>query len=419
MPAGRQGDPEDRERSEFHETEYYSKFQEQDGSIPPDPSATPVPTPQSHSPKPSDAIDEKTIQELMDAALREGAGVRPEEPENLDTTIRADWRAPVLPQKRRDAQARREERLATPRPAVSRPTAKGPKQKRTRKAHHRRLFSRSRLARFAKSAVILLLLGAVAGGVYYYEFIREESVGVLRKRGAEDHKAGNFVGALQQYDLIRKLSRNSSPRDQAELAFLMAGAYEGLWQKSQSPKDFDAAIEHFDLSVQIDPTPLKVFAAESVLAKSDLYDSIASQTAGATSEFEQKSREALDELILSPAYQASPIVTQGVPHRRLASMIEQEDPRRAISLLIQARDNQGHLEEGAENLRIAQIYRDELGETEPAVEYFELVKQNELSSEDHRAVAHAALLLLRQGDLTEPELIPNGLLDLPKEEEIE
>src|SRR3972149_6864138 len=90
--------------SEFHETDFYSLFQEQNGTL-------------SEGKRSADSrgeeIDERTIQELMDAALQKGSAPSPPSRDTLDTSVREDWAGAVedRPGPRKES---RQEPLARP-----------------------------------------------------------------------------------------------------------------------------------------------------------------------------------------------------------------------------------------------------------------------------------------------------------------
>ncbi|MCA9443516.1 MAG: tetratricopeptide repeat protein, partial [Candidatus Omnitrophica bacterium] len=105
----------------------------------------------------------------------------------------------------------------------------------------------------------------------------------------------------------------------------------------------------------------------------------------------ERAKDLLEEVIADRTFRANPMVNKGIPFRRLADLIREEDPVRAIDLLEQARKNQGDLEEGYENLEIGLIYKELLDDPDQAVEHFERVHQNELAPREVKQFADQQL----------------------------
>ncbi len=412
--AGPRDDPEDQGASEFHETEYYSKFQEQDGTLPNReeigaPGGAPEPAPERRE----EEVDERAIQELMDAALRKGAGMVRDEPENLDTSIRSDWRAPrVAPPRAAEAPPRAlRGTRPTPRPSIRRAADLVADGKRGKRRRGSRLFSRRRIGFFLKALALLLGTLALGGGIYYYERLQREGISALLAHAAEAHEGGAYQAAEEYYSMARKVPGGISAQERARLAFLQGGVNEQLYRSSGEPERRQAAMRYYDEAVESDESEHRGYAVEALLAKADLLAATVEGVSVPDPERLKLAEKELQTLIESPEYTHHPALTLGLPHRRLAALIEAEDPRRAIELLLAARDNQKYLEEGIENLAIARIHEDRLMDTVQAREFYELVRQNELASAESRTVAETALAEIRGLSGEGLDLFQSGLLE--------
>lgn len=422
MMAGPKGGPEDQGASEFHETDYYSKFQEQDGTLPIQDPETATPSAGKRAEEggghQAEEVDERAIQELMDAALRKGAGVIRDEPENLDVSIRADWRAPRAPAPRESAPSPKTPdgtaARPAPRPAIRKASDLAGEGKRGRRRRGSRLLSMRRIGFLLKGLGLALLAAGVGGAIYYYERIQREGISALLARAAEAHEAGNYQAANEYYSLARKVPGGLPEHQRARLALLQGGVSEQVFLQTGKPESWNAAMKFYDEVIAGDQTENRGYAVEAILARAELLATTAEGAPGTAEERFRMAERELVTLVEAPEYKHHPAITLGEAHRRLAAILEAEDPRRAIELLMTARDNQKYLEEGVENLAIARIHKDRLMDPVQAREFFELVRQNELASAKDRAAAETALQEIRgpsgEGiDLIRPELLEGDI----------
>ena len=378
--------------SEFHETDFYSLFQEQNGTLSEGKRSTDGP---------SDEIDERTIQELMDAALQKGGAPSPPSSDTLDTSAREDWAGAVEdhPGPRKESHQKpvaRPVRKPT-RPLPKRPASPEAGTRRGKKVSLTRLWGQT-----LKVAGIAILLGTVALGVYIWGILPRSGGLATVARAAELHAAGSYAPAAELYEELEfHTDAASGPR--SKIAFLRGGVYEQMWRGGQDPGiNFDRSLAAYDEAVRLDGTELRVYAVEAMLAKAEMLVEEAHRSETVDAKLQREGWSVLAGLIDDPNYRVNPAVYQGVPHRRLAEWMRGEDPEAAIELLKKARDAQGDLEEGLENLSIALIYRDLLNNPEKAEEYFDLVEQNELASGENHRQAEEALDELREGE-TRPD----------------
>jgi tetratricopeptide (TPR) repeat protein len=391
--------------SEFHETDFYSQFQDQNGTLSEgEPKAR----------RPRDEIDEATIQELMDAALQKGGAPDPPASEALDTHVREDWAGPareIVPPKKesrrkpRARPARKPLRFARARPARRLEETRGARRNEGLR------FGR----RMSKFAALVGLLGLILWGVYTWGIHPRSGVMAGVARAAEWHASGGYAQAAELYHTLG--NRPDTPSSlRTKLAFLRGGACEQLWRSGQDPgTSFERALSAYDEAIRLDRTELRVYAVEALLAKADALVEEARQSGGGDSKREREGWATLATLIDDPNYRMNPAVHHGVPHRRLAELMREENPVAAIELLKQARDAQGELEEGLENLAIASIYKDFLGEPDRAEEFFESVEQNELASAENRRLAEKALAELREGETQPDDYFPYDSQDVEAE----
>ncbi|MCA9450429.1 MAG: hypothetical protein KC931_25120 [Candidatus Omnitrophica bacterium] len=253
----------------------------------------------------------------------------------------------------------------------------------------------------------------MAAGTYYYLAIVQTGPENLMKRAAELHENRDYIQAILLYDELRGQEEFSAPDKQARLAFLTGGAYEQLWRSEQGGDEaFEQAIRAYDQTVEMDQSEMRIYAVDALLAKAELLINRSQKSEQPDPQLEEQSWACLARLIQEPEFRLNPAVHRGVPHRMLAERTEEEDPQTAIQLLREARDAQRELEEGVENLQIAQIYLNILNQPEQAEEYFELVKQNELANEEIRKSAERALEELRGDEIGAPPLYGDEILEI-------
>ncbi|MCA9449985.1 MAG: hypothetical protein KC931_22880, partial [Candidatus Omnitrophica bacterium] len=182
---------------------------------------------------------------------------------------------------------------------------------------------------------------------------------------------------------------------------------------------FGEAIDSYDRAVELDPTEMRVYAVQSLLAKSDMLIEKGKTSEPPDSGSLKEGVRVLQEIIDNPIYRSNPTVHKGIPQRKLADLIREDDPMFAISLLSEGLKNQGDLEEGYENLEIGLIYKDLLDDPDQAVEYFERVRQNELAPREVKKYAEEFLDGIQAGHLDNPNLYPGENLELFSLEEID
>lgn len=378
--------------SEFHETDYYSQFQDQNGTLSEE-------KPKSGGPR--DEIDERTIQELMDAALQKtGAPAAPVPPppgEILDTSVREDWAGPAQEVEPPKADSPKK-RIARPARRIERPIRRisaGTTGSTPRKVNQ--AGSRGGWGRVVKFLGMVAFSGLFAWGVYTWGIAPRSGVGASVARAAELHAAGAYAEAAEIYSDLRNRLDSVSGQG-ARIAFLRGGACEQLWRAGvEAETNLENALAAYDEAVRLDSTELRVYAVEAMLAKAEMLVEDARKSGAIDPQREREGWAVLASLIDDTNYRMNPAVHHGVPHLRLAEWMREENPEAALDLLQKARDAKGELEEGLENLTIAQIYRDLLNEPDRAEEYFERVEQNELASEENRRAAEKALAELRVG----------------------
>ena len=396
---------EERDSEEFHETDFYARFHEQDASL----------SESEAGSSPADEIDEKTIQELMDDALRKAGGRADTLPDQMDVTIQEDWtgekpapKPPPLAPASPVGQGRSRPR------GLQKPMAKpviGRRQVPRRK--RRSPLSRHAWRRFGWGLLLLLASAGGVASIWFLEVLPQRGSDISTANAAKAHQDGDFDTAAREYAELRKQVGKDSPTTAAKLAFLHGGALEQLWRKGKRPKEsFDAAVAAYDEAARLDPSELLLYSVEAQLAKADILLEEAQNQDPHNLELERLARECLTVLIEDPKYKVNPAVHLGVPHQRLAERLREDDPRGAIDLLLRARNLQGDLEDGEENLAIAEIYRDLLDQPVQADEFFELVKQNELASVENRRVAEDALRELRGGNLEDIDLLPEEAYEI-------
>ncbi len=230
------------------------------------------------------------------------------------------------------------------------------------------------------------------------------------------HTEGNLQGALQKYEALRQVNDPEKGPERARLSFLEAGTAEGLWEKGiDREKNFALALQRYDEAIQTDQTPMRVYASEALMAKAEMNAAKALTTQPHDVSAALIARQSLETLVDSPEYTASPAVALGIAHRRLAELIRAENPKRAIELLIQAKHRQGGLSEGLEDLLIARIYQEYLGNADQACEFYTLVHTNPLASQSIRNSAREALDEIRGTGLNDPRMFDSpDLEDLPE-----
>jgi len=391
-----------KQHDDFHETEYYSKFHEQEASLPG----------KTGGDDPSGEIDEETIQELMDATLTSGEGSG-----EFDTEIKADWI-------RAAAEGGSSERPVgskisakssiSPQKTIRRPE-KGVVGKRKKPRRRKRWWrSSGRLWSIFKFLLFVALLAGLTGGVWYARVSNRNVFAELQKEASAKHSNGDFHGAIDAYRRLLESVPEGDLHGQARYSFLIGAAYEEAWKTGGSESDFRQAVEYFDRTVEIDRSELRVYAVESLLAKSEM---AIERDRG--EESRAMGMALLEELLSNPVYAANPTVYKGVPHRRLADLIREDDPTRAIALLEKAKANQGDLEEGYENIEIGLIYRDLLEDPDQAVEYFERVRHNELAPREVQNVAEDLLHQIQATDIGNSELFPERMMEFLPEKEVE
>ena len=227
----------------------------------------------------------------------------------------------------------------------------------------------------------------------------------MMTRAAEMHRKGDYRGAIENYEAVRRQTEERPPSVCAKAAFLEGGARERLWSAGTDPREeFGKALEAFDEAIRLDDSELRVYAVESLLAKADMLLAAARRSSATNTEFLERGEECLRKLVDEPRWQVHPAVRRGIPHRMLAEILRDKEPHLAVDLFTQARDRQGDLEEGIENLSIAELYRDVLDQPDRAEECFERVRQNGLASGEDRRQAEDALKKLRNGMRAETEL---------------
>ncbi|MCA9438674.1 MAG: hypothetical protein KC978_23010, partial [Candidatus Omnitrophica bacterium] len=207
----------------------------------------------------------------------------------------------------------------------------------------------------------------------------------------------------------------------AKLQFLMGASNEGYWNKGRGPSEsFEKANDHYDRAIELDQGEMKVYAVESLLAKSEMLVAKAGASDSPDPADIERAKDLLEEVIADRTFRANPMVNKGIPFRRLADLIREEDPVRAIDLLEQARKNQGDLEEGYENLEIGLIYKELLDDPDQAVEHFERVHQNELAPREVKQFADQQLEQLKSTRLEPPDLYSPDMLDkFPREGDLQ
>jgi len=442
--------PEAKDSSEFHETDFYSNFQDQEGS-------TSLPGGEDEIALTDQAevsgldgpgsvptrvdMDEVEIQELMDDALREGAGIEPDEPANLDTSIRADWKSGPIKKEETATQTPAPPPRAEPPPTAStvskvpplppltrstptRGKVYGGRPKKGGKPRHRRLFSTRNLGLVGKVFALLVVLAGGAYAVFHYQKIRTTGVSAILTVASEAHAAGDFEKAIEAYGRIQSLPSSDGLDSQAGIAFLEAGAHEAAWRSGKSSKEvrinhFKKAFEKYTQAFQLDHSPTRFYAVEALLAKAEMASDVASRSDHPDPRLLEESVASLQNLVESPELANNPAVQLGIPHRKLADRLRESNPQLAIKLLETATENQGYLEEGIENLAIARIYEDMLDDPDEAEGYYEKVKHNELASETDREAAGEALDRLSKSSLDGSHLFGEEMLDGLEEMEVE
>ena len=392
----------------FHETEYYSKFHEQEASVPSQPGAE----------DPTGEIDEETIQELMDATLTAG-GSEKSGSTDLDTEIKSDWAE--NPQEQSPALGTQQgQHTHSQGKTIQRPSRNvvGKRKKPRKKKRWWRY--RGKLFTLLKFFFFILLIGSLAGSVWYVEVTNRNTFTELQTEAGAKHSSGDYVGAIECYQKMMNLVPTDDWYRRTRLTFLTAAAHEELWHRDPSSvSNFENALRDYDQVVASDQSEMRVYAVESLLAKSEMLIEKARTENPVNQEDFDEGKHLLEELLANPDYQSNPTVHKGVPHRRLASLIREEDPTRAIDLLAKARSNQGDLEEGYENLEIGLIYRDLLEDPDQAVEFFERVSQNELAPPEVKNLAENLLKELQATDIDDQDLYPEDMLEFFSEKEVE
>jgi tetratricopeptide (TPR) repeat protein len=395
--------------SEFHETDYYSRFHEEETLLP---GTTPVEnkdksTEPTQSKEKKDPIGEQDIQEMLDAAILEGAGLPTPEPEGLDVSVKADWttRKQLRPKTR--ASASEKERPILKANTAPRTEFGGRMKEHRPKRRKRRKLSSSRFRSYWRYIVMLVVLIIIAIAAYKYQEIRYEGIHALHNRAMDAHARGNFQEALNIYDLIQRLDTHMTTNSLARLSFIQAGAYESLWRKDPERliEYREKAIQFYDKSISADESELQTYSLDSLLAKAEIYSEAALSEETGEADFLAAAVASLVECITSERYNQNPSFLLGIPQRRLAGMIQASDPERAIEILEQARELQGDMEEGLENLMIARIYQNQLSAPFKAEEFFERVRHNELASEESRAIATQALEGMGISLINPPEVL--------------
>jgi tetratricopeptide (TPR) repeat protein len=261
---------------------------------------------------------------------------------------------------------------------------------------------------------------AIIGGFSFYA-TRLGGPEAVFEKAARFHEDRDYLQAILLYQELRGREEVEDPAYQARLAFLIGGAYESLWREVPSETSFAEALRSYEEAVGLDRGEMRVYAVDSLLAKAELLINRSQKAEQPDPLLEEQAWACLAKLIQEPEYRLNPAVHRGVPHRMLAERTEKEDPETAIQLLREARDAQGELEEGVENLRIAQIHLNLLRQPDQAMEYFELVRQNELANEEIRKSAEEALKKLRSADLRSSPLYGQEveeILPVVEEEEL-
>jgi hypothetical protein len=393
-------------QTEFHETDYYARFGEQKIHLPavePEPFA-PAGLNVSYPPP---EVNEELIQELMDATMREGAGFRRQGPANLDVSFNGDWRRERVHQPLG---------LSDPAPTapISRPlwsnraTAGWIPRMPFRGTGGNHLFG---LKPVLSALLVIILCGFLGWGFIHWQSPQGPEILSTLQSASELQASGAYAQALEEYAHLRSLAGTLAPKTAAELAFYEGGAWEGIWRNNPADSNsFEEAAGRYREVAEKDPTELRLYGVEALLALAGLYEARGGAGSAQVEDL-RKAREALETLIQEPAFKDHPVVHLGIPHRRLAELIRKEDPRRAIDLLAAARDSQRFLEEGLENLAIAHIYQDQLHDPGKAEECFEKVRRNPLATEEHRQTAAMAISRLRGTDVAAPDLMTTDLLE--------
>ena len=375
--------------------------------------------------------EESGIQALLDEALRGGAKGKPLEPLNLDMRIQKDWGAPEPGIPSRLASGRVPERDHTsiqvenpfsypastpPKSGNSALFSQAPAGKVTsRKFTTSPIPRKKSLHRPALAVFLLIFLCGL--GMLSFTPTKMKTPETLLEDAGRHHTEGDFQGALQSYAALRQMEdlKNQGP-EQARLSFLEAGAAERLWKQGiDTEKNFTMALQRYDEAIQSDQTPMRVYASEALMAKAEMNaaKALASQPHDVSAAL--IARQSLETLVDSPEYSASPATALGIAHRRLAELIRAENPERAIELLIQSKNRRGGLSEGLEDLLIARIYQEYLGDDDHAYEFYTLVQTNPLASQSSRDTAKKALEGIRGTGLDEPGTFDSKELeDLPQ-----
>ncbi len=399
-----------KEGGDFHETDYYSKFHEQEASL----------EKKGDSGDPSGEIDEDTIQELMDATLTGGS--IGSDSTDLDTGVKADWtEGPPQPDSPTETlgDPKPLDRTLSPRKTIRR-KEKGVVGKRKQPRRKKRWWrSRGQIFGVLKFFLFAILLAGLVGSIWFIQVNNRNVYADLQAEAGEKHSSGDYYGAIEKYGELMNLAPKDDWYQRTRLSFLTGAAYEENWkEESGSPADFDEAISHYNRVIEMDEGEMRVYGVEAMLAKSEMLIERSRTMDSEDDLLFAEGKGLLEELVNNPAYSPNPTVHKGVPHRRLADLIREEDPMRAIALLGRARSNQGDLEEGYENLEIGLIYRDLLEDPDQAVEFFERARQNELAPREVKNLSDELLKLLIATDIENPNLYAEEMLDFFPEEEV-
>ncbi|MCA9412641.1 MAG: tetratricopeptide repeat protein [Candidatus Omnitrophica bacterium] len=398
---------------DFHETDYYAKFHEQEARLNP---------PDETSEDPSGEIDEDTIQDLMDATLSKA---KPSESAgNLDTDVKADWLAggEKDPDGSRPETGRRPPVGLSPQKTIRRTSHKGVVGKRRTPSRRKRWWQSKRRVYGALKWVFLVLFFAGLFGTFWYTQVTGRNIlAELEAEAGRLHEMGDYAAALEKYQQLLDKVNAIPGYPMAKLQFLMGASNEGYWNKGRGPSEsFEKANDHYDRAIELDQGEMKVYAVESLLAKSEMLVAKAGASDSPDPADIERAKDLLEEVIADRTFRANPMVNKGIPFRRLADLIREEDPVRAIDLLEQARKNQGDLEEGYENLEIGLIYKELLDDPDQAVEHFERVHQNELAPREVKQFADQQLEQLKSTRLEPPDLYSPDMLDkFPREGDLQ
>ncbi len=349
----------------------------------------------------------------MDEALWGGAKGIPLEPLNLDMRIQKDWGTPESGFQPKSTTVKPARTIHTPSQTPSGHRIRQPLE-------HTRPVSEptpppspppvSLLRRPVWVACLLILLCGL--GLLSFTPARVFNPVALLAAAGQLHAGGDYQGALKEYAALRQIEGAVSGSGKARLSFLEAGAAESLWKQGIEPgKNFMLALQRYDEAIQNDQTPMRVYASEALMARAEMNatQALASEPHDASAAL--AARLALEILLETPEYGASPAVALGIAHRRLAELIRAEDPQKAVDLLLISKDRQGSCCEGVEDLLIAQIYHEYLKDDDRAYEFYSLVKANPLASKENRHTAEEALVGIGGTDLQKPDTLDARTLE--------